>query len=391
MLITGGSSQIALNGSGIFPKTGGKFEVNAGQHTFKPGASVSKSAQLPPSNPLKGALDLLKSYGGQDFFKQTGFKVIDSFGKQVSGKLDGNGFAQVTGIAPGPAKVEFETDPRSAWDKASHFNRDYTWSEEVVGGATSFAQNALNSVGQNMMSQLKNNLFSLNADSLKDMGKNALKDLGTQSLGQFKEQFTQSALGSVSSALNLNLSPSQMMNVGQMIANPSQSLQNIKDQGIDFFKDQASALFAQQTSGLVSNLTAGTGFGSSLGQGFVAESFGAAQNGLDAPVKVVDDFIKKDEYFSRFLTYSITTRKGDASVPTIPQNIPQQVSQPAPILTQQTPQATAPVEVRKPQSIYDMDKDVVRMDLEESRYVTKQVTVRKTTAEQPDVYNARNK
>ena len=59
---------------------------------------------------------------------KTGFKVIDSFGKQVSGKLDGNGFAQVTGIAPGPAKVEFETDPRSAWDKASHFNRDYTWS-----------------------------------------------------------------------------------------------------------------------------------------------------------------------------------------------------------------------------------------------------------------------
>ena len=63
----------------------------------------------------------------------------------------------------------------------------------------------------------------------------------------------------------------------------------------------------------------------------------------------------------------------------------------APILTQQTPQATAPVEVRKPQSIYDMDKDVVRMDLEESRYVTKQVTVRKMAAEQPDVYNARNK
>jgi type VI secretion system secreted protein VgrG len=57
-----------------------------------------------------------------------------------------------------------------------------------------------------------------------------------------------------------------MMNVGQMIANPSQSLQNIKDQGIDFFKDQASALFAQQTSGLVSNLTAGTGFGRHWGK-----------------------------------------------------------------------------------------------------------------------------
>ena len=92
-------------------------------------------------------------------------------------------FAQVTGIAPGPAKVEFETDPRSAWDKASHFNRDYTWSEEVVGGATSFAQNTLNSVGQNMMSQLKNNLFSLNADSLKDMGQKCFKRLRHTKLG----------------------------------------------------------------------------------------------------------------------------------------------------------------------------------------------------------------
>ena len=34
VVITGGSSQIALNNSGIFPKTGGKFEVNAGQHVF---------------------------------------------------------------------------------------------------------------------------------------------------------------------------------------------------------------------------------------------------------------------------------------------------------------------------------------------------------------------
>ncbi|MDM1786062.1 type VI secretion system Vgr family protein [Acinetobacter bereziniae] len=392
VLITGGSSQIALNGSGIFPKTGGKFEVNAGQHTFKPGASVSKSAQLPPSNPMKGALDLLKSYGGKDFFKQTGFNVIDSFGKQVSGKLDGNGFAKVTGIAPGPAKVEFETDPRSAWNQGSHFNRDYAWSEEAVGGVTGFAQNALKSMGQNMMSQLKDNLFSLNGDSLKNMGKNALKDLGTQSLGQFKQQFTQSALGSVSSAMNLNLSPSQMMNVGQMIANPSQTLQNIKDQGIDFFKDQASAAFAQKSSGLLSNLTSATGFGSGLGQGFVAESFGSGQNLADTPVKVVDDFVKKDEYFSRFLTYSITTRKGEASSsPTIAQSFPQTVSQPSPILTQNTSPVSPPQEVKKPQSIYNMDKDVVRMDLEESRYVTKQVTVRKTTPEDPDVYSARNK
>jgi len=142
----------------------------------------------------------------------------------------------------------------------------------------------------------------------------------------------------------------------------------------------------------LSNLTAATGFGSALGQGFVAESFGSGQNLADTPVNVVDDFVKKDEYFSRFLTYSITTRKGEASSsPTIAQSIPQTVSQPSPILTQNTSPVSLPQEVKKPQSIYNMDKNVVRMDLEESRYVTKQVTVRKTTPEDPDIYSARNK
>ncbi len=149
IVITGASSQMTLNGSGILAKTGGKFEVNAGQHLFKPASSASKSAQLPASNPLKGALELLKSYGGQDFFSGTGFKVIDALGKQVSGKLDGNGFAQVTGIAPGPAKVEFDKDPRSAWDQSSHFNRNYDWAEKVVPGASDFLQNTLGSLGQN--------------------------------------------------------------------------------------------------------------------------------------------------------------------------------------------------------------------------------------------------
>ena len=281
IVITGASSQITLNGSGIFPKTGGKFQVNAGQHIFQGGASASASAQLPASNPMKGALDLLKSYGGQNFFKDTGFKVIDSLGKQVSGKLNANGFAQVNGIAPGPAKVEFETDPSSSWVQGSHFNRDYTWSQEVVGGVTGFAQNALNSLGQNLTSQLKDNLFSLNGDSLKNIGKNALKDLGNQTLGQFKEQFTSSALGSVSSALNLNLSPSQMMNVGQMIANPGQAIQAIKDNGIDFFKDQASAMVAQKTGGLLSGASSAitpTGFAGALGSSNPTGSFTAGRN-----------------------------------------------------------------------------------------------------------------
>ncbi|WP_202742645.1 type VI secretion system Vgr family protein [Acinetobacter calcoaceticus] len=221
VLITGASSQIALNGSGIFPKTGGKFEVNAGQHLFKGGAGASQSAQLPEAKPLKGALELLKSYGGNDFFKQTSFKVQDSLGKQVTGTLDNNGFATVTGIAPGPAKVEFEKDQRSSWDQGSHFTtRNYTWSDQVISRVTQGAKDAMGSLRQNMMSQLKSNLFSGQSLNLKDMGKQALSDLGQQTLGQVKEQAVTQVFGGISSQLNTHLSPEQMM-MGQGGFNPN--------------------------------------------------------------------------------------------------------------------------------------------------------------------------
>ena len=38
--LTAGGSQIKINGSGIFPTTGGKFEVKAGQHSFVSGEKL---------------------------------------------------------------------------------------------------------------------------------------------------------------------------------------------------------------------------------------------------------------------------------------------------------------------------------------------------------------
>ena len=70
VLITGGSSQIALNGSGIFQKTGGKFEVNAGQHIFKGGAKVSSTL---PSLP-----DVKKPYILQYLVKNKENKVVSN-------------------------------------------------------------------------------------------------------------------------------------------------------------------------------------------------------------------------------------------------------------------------------------------------------------------------
>lgn len=227
VLITGASSQIALNGSGIFPKTGGKFESKAGQHVFMAGESANQMAQLPQAKPLKGALELLKSYGGQDFFQDTSFKVLDSLGKQVLGRLDKNGYAVVTGIAPGPAKVEFERDLRSAWEEKSHFSeRDYTWSDEIISGITAHVQNALDGIGQNMMSQLKTQLFSGQISNLKEMGKHALQDLGQQTIAQFKDQTSHYVLSTISSQLNANLSLDQIMMMKQIGINPKSSVQD---------------------------------------------------------------------------------------------------------------------------------------------------------------------
>ncbi|MGG2098917.1 type VI secretion system Vgr family protein [Acinetobacter haemolyticus] len=247
IIFSADSSQLKLNGSGIFPTTGGKFEVKAGQHLFKSGASVSANVpQLPKAKPMQGALELLRSYGGENFFKQNSYKVIDSLGKQITGKLNANGFAQVTGIAPGPAKVVFEKDDTSAWLQSSDFSRDYTWAEPVSGVAA-MMQNALGSLGQNTMSQLKSNLLSMDKNNFKDLGKNTLNNLVGQTVGQIKDQVTNSALNTVSKQLNLNLSANQMKSLGQMAINPNQSLEMLKEQGKDFFTDQATAKLSQFT------------------------------------------------------------------------------------------------------------------------------------------------
>ncbi|MEN8406556.1 type VI secretion system Vgr family protein [Acinetobacter seifertii] len=239
--ITGGSSQITLNGSGIFPKTGGKFQVNAGQHLFMGGASANANApELPKAKPMQGALELLRSYGGDNFFKQNSYKVIDSLGKQITGKLDGNGFAQVTGIAPGPAKVVFEKDNTSAWLQSSDFNRKYTWAEPVKS-VQGLMKDALEAVGQNTMSQLQNNFLSTDKNSFKNLGKNTLDNLAGQALGQIKNQVTNAALNTVSKQLNLNLSADQMKSLGQMAVNPSQSLEMLKEQSQGFLSDQMTA------------------------------------------------------------------------------------------------------------------------------------------------------
>ena len=194
VVITGATSQITLNGSGIFPKTGGKFEVNAGQHVFQPGAGVSAKSNLPPPpKRASGVLELLHDYSHGEFVKGAGYTVTDTLGKVVKGKLDDKGFSRVSGLATGSVKVLFDPDPRDPWDESSDFKRKVEWpnQSELDGsiGIQSASKGFSNSLKDSFkqLNQLASNVKSVqqkieSVKKLKDQGAKALLPMVMQQL-----------------------------------------------------------------------------------------------------------------------------------------------------------------------------------------------------------------
>ncbi|MDC4293011.1 type VI secretion system tip protein VgrG [Acinetobacter baumannii] len=186
IVITGASSQITLNGSGIFPKTGGKFQVNAGQHVFQGGASASVQSSLPPPPKRgQGVLELFHEYAHGEFVKQSGYTVTDNLGKVVNGKLDDKGFARVSGLATGSVKVLFDPDPRNPWDEASDFKRKVEWPNKndvqgsigIESGSKGLTETLKNDFKK--LSQLASNVKSVqqkieSVKKIKDQGAKAL-------------------------------------------------------------------------------------------------------------------------------------------------------------------------------------------------------------------------
>ncbi|EPH0069477.1 type VI secretion system Vgr family protein [Acinetobacter baumannii] len=184
--ITGGSSQITLNGSGIFPKTGGKFQVNAGQHLFQGGASASVQSNLPPPpKSTQGVLELFHEYAHGAFVKGAGYTVSDNLGKVVNGKLDDKGFARVSGLATGSVKVLFDPDPRNPWDETSDFKRKVEWPNQndvegsigIESGSKGLTETLKNDFKK--LSQLASNVKSVqqkieSVKKIKDQGAKAL-------------------------------------------------------------------------------------------------------------------------------------------------------------------------------------------------------------------------
>ena len=110
--ITGASSQITINASGIFPKTGGKFQVNAGQHVFQGGASAMAEFPAMPMMNNNRFIELNYHYDDLTPIKGAAYKVILEDGSTLSGVLDDKGYAKVEGV-PMDKKymVEFGEDP----------------------------------------------------------------------------------------------------------------------------------------------------------------------------------------------------------------------------------------------------------------------------------------
>ncbi|HBN5966296.1 TPA: type VI secretion system tip protein VgrG [Acinetobacter baumannii] len=195
IVITGASSQITLNGSGIFPKTGGKFQVNAGQHVFQGGASASVQSSLPPPpKRVQGVLELFHEYAHGEFVKGGSYRVVDNFGKEVTGKLDDKGFAKVSGLATGAVKVFFESDHRDPWDTASDFKRPVEWpnkndadseqSDSLIAQMSKTAQSKLGELSKQLTNPTNIMKNIQTAQSIKSEGAKALMPmLKTQAQG----------------------------------------------------------------------------------------------------------------------------------------------------------------------------------------------------------------
>ena len=102
--LTAGGSQVKLNGSGIFPTTGGKFEAKAGQHKFIGGEKVDSRqpelAFLP---------DYYLTYVAKDIFdnplKNKKYLMILPSGEMLEGITDNEGKTQ-TVTTKGPQKIQ---------------------------------------------------------------------------------------------------------------------------------------------------------------------------------------------------------------------------------------------------------------------------------------------
>jgi len=105
------TSEVKINGSGVFATTGGLFEVKSGQQTFKTGAKANYVLPHLPITELKPD-DLLLEYLHSDgtAVKGADFEILLSDGSRRKGKLDEKGKAVVKNVPAGKAEIQYGED-----------------------------------------------------------------------------------------------------------------------------------------------------------------------------------------------------------------------------------------------------------------------------------------
>ncbi|WP_339446906.1 type VI secretion system Vgr family protein [Pseudomonas sp. EA_5y_Pfl2_R50] len=122
LVIQGGGSATTYNAGGITHATSGPYTAHAANFAYTGAKSLAGVFPEPPK-PGKGNLELFNQYAGRQGIKEGDYEVIDALGKSIKGKLDGKGFASVSGAAPGPARVLFGKDPADTWSDGSYIGK----------------------------------------------------------------------------------------------------------------------------------------------------------------------------------------------------------------------------------------------------------------------------
>ncbi|WP_151956240.1 type VI secretion system Vgr family protein [Acinetobacter guillouiae] len=114
------TSELRINGSGVFATTGGLFESKAGQHKFVSGSSISAQLPyLPVIGENSGFIELNYVYEDLSPVKQATYELLFEDGTSKKGQLDENGYAKIENIELGKkAKVLYGEDIRT---KPEHF------------------------------------------------------------------------------------------------------------------------------------------------------------------------------------------------------------------------------------------------------------------------------
>ncbi|WP_049870559.1 type VI secretion system Vgr family protein [Pseudomonas cremoricolorata] len=122
LIIQGGGSSSTYNASGIHHATAGQYTTHATDFIYK--GSKSQGAVFPGDiQASAGELELFQHYASQHAYETADYRVEDALGQVFSGKLNGEGFAGVAGLATGPASAALGADPTDTWSHASAIQR----------------------------------------------------------------------------------------------------------------------------------------------------------------------------------------------------------------------------------------------------------------------------